>query len=129
MHLGRGRRSGLLLGRFSGLLGLGSLGLLLGRGSLARRLGLGAIRRCPEGEVVAEELHDQGAVAVRLLGQRVELGNGIVKGLLGQVAGAVGRVQDLVVKDREVQGQTETDGVGRGELRLSDIRGRLGECQ
>jgi hypothetical protein len=41
------------------------------------------------------------------------------------VAGAVGRVQDLVVEDREVQRQTQTDGVGGGKLSLSDIGSRL----
>ena len=77
-------------------------------------------------EVVAQELHDQRAVAVGLLGERVELGDGVVEGLLGEVAGAVGRVQDLVVEDREVQGEAETDRVGRGELGLGDVGGILG---
>ena len=125
MHLSSSRRCGLLLlGRLSRLLSLGGLGLLLGR-SLAGGLGVSTIRRCPEGEVVAEELHDQGGVALRFLRQRVELGDGVVEGLLSQMAGAIGRVQDLVVEDREVQCQTKTDGVGRGELSLSNIRGRL----
>lgn len=117
-----------------GLLGLGLL--LLGSRSLTRlglggiglggrRLGLGAVRRRPEGEVVAEELHDEGAVAVRLLGKRVKLGNSIVKGLLSEVASTVGRVQDLVVEDGEVEGETEADGVGRRQLRLGDVGGVL----
>lgn len=130
MHLGGGRRR-LLLGRLGGgsSSGLGLFrggGRLLLGGGLAGSLGLGAVRRRPEGEVVAEQLHDEGRVAVRLLGERVELGNGVVKGLLGEVARTVGRVEDLVVEDREVERQTETDGVGGGELSLSDIRGRLG---
>lgn len=107
-----------------GGLSLGGL-LLLGGGRVAG-LSLVAVRRCPEGEVVTEELHDEGAVTVGLLGQRVELSNGVVEGLLGEVASTVGRVQDLVVEDREVQRQTQTDGVGGGELGLSNIGGRLG---
>jgi hypothetical protein len=103
--------------------GSGSL-LLLGGGGVGT-LSLVAVRRCPEGKVVTEELHNESAVAVRLLGERVELSNGIVESLLGQVASAVGRVQDLVVEDREVQGQTQADGVGRGELGLSNVGGRL----
>ncbi len=82
---------GLLLG------GLGGLSLLLL--GLGLTLGLTAVGRGPEGEVVAQQLHDEGAVTVRLLRERIELGNGVVKRLLGQVAGTVGRVQDLVVED------------------------------
>lgn len=41
--------------------------------------------------------------------------------LLGQVASALGRVQDLVVEHREVQGQTQTDGVGRGQVDQSNV--------
>lgn len=37
--------------------------------------------RCPEREVVAQELHDEGRVFVRLLGKRVELRNRIVERL------------------------------------------------
>lgn len=113
----------------SGLLGLG-LSFLLCRlllfGSISRgSLGLTVVGRCPQGEVVPEQLHDQGAVTVRFLGQGVELGDGIVEGLLGEVAGAVGGVQDLVIEDREVQGQTQADRVSGSELGLSDIGGAL----
>ena len=48
-------------------------------------LALGIVR-CPEGEVVAEELHDGGRVLVRLLVQRVDLGDGVVECLLGELA-------------------------------------------
>ncbi|KAL2288127.1 hypothetical protein FJTKL_04242 [Diaporthe vaccinii] len=91
---------GLLL---CGLLLLGSLGGTCG-------LGLAVVGRGPQGEVVPEKLHDKSAVPVGLLGQRVELGNGIVEGLLGEVAGTVWGVQDLVVEHREVKGQSQTDG-------------------
>lgn len=37
--------------------------------------------RCPEGEVVAQELHDEGGVFVGLLGKRVELRDRIVERL------------------------------------------------
>ena len=76
-------------------------------------------------EVVAEELHDEGAVAVGLLAEAVELGDGVVEGLLGEVAGTVGRVEDLVVEDGEVEGEAEADGVRRGELGLGDVGGVL----
>jgi hypothetical protein len=41
------------------------------------------------------------------------------------VAGAVGRVQDLVVEDGEVEGKAEADGVRRGELGLGNVGGVL----
>lgn len=121
---------GLLRRRCGGgrLVGL-AVSLLLGRplllGGLGGTLGLAVVGRGPEGEVVTEKLHDEGAVAVRLLGEGVELGNGVIKSLLGQVASTVGRVQDLVVKDREVESQTQADGVGRSQLGLGDIGGAL----
>jgi hypothetical protein len=45
------------------------------------------------------------------------------------MASTVGRVQDLVVEDREVQRKAQTDGVGRCELGLSDVGGRLYDSQ
>ena len=62
--------SGLWLLLGGGLLGSGLwLGgaLWLGWLLLSGGLGLSALGRGPEGEVVAEELHDEGAVTVRLL--------------------------------------------------------------
>ena len=41
--------------------------------------------------------------------------------LLGQVAGALWGVQDLVVEDREVQGQAQADGVGGCQVYQGDI--------
>ena len=70
-------------------------------------------------------MHDKGAVAVRLLGERVELGNGVVEGLFGKVAGTVGRVKDLIVEDGEVESQAEADRVGRGQLGLGNIGSAL----
>lgn len=37
------------------------------------------------------------------------------------MASTVGRVQDLVVEDGEVEGQAEADGVGWGQLGLGDV--------
>lgn len=41
------------------------------------------------------------------------------------MAGAVGRVENLVVKDREVEGQTQADGVRGRQLGLSNLGGGL----
>jgi hypothetical protein len=43
------------------------------------------------------------------------------------VASTIGGVQDLVVEHGEVEGQTQADGVGGGQLGLSDIGGALRE--
>jgi len=53
--------------------------------------------------------------------------NGVVKGGLGKVASLVWGVEDLVVEDREVEGQTEADGVGGCEISLCDGGGSLME--
>jgi len=122
------------LGSRSSLCLLRSLGggtslrrLLLLRGVTSRTsFTLTTVRRCPQCQIVSEQLHDKRAVAVRLFGERIELGDSIVKGLLGKVTGTVGRVEDFVVEDTEVQGETKTDGVGGGEFGLCDIGGVLG---
>ncbi len=78
-----------MLWLWRGLVGL--RWLVFGLGSLAcGSVGLSAVRGGPESEVVAEELHDKRAVAIGLLAEAVELGDGVVEGLLGEVAGAVG---------------------------------------
>ena len=41
------------------------------------------------------------------------------------MARTVGRVKNLVVEDGEVEGETKTDGVGRGEISLGNIGGVL----
>jgi hypothetical protein len=104
-------------------------------------------------EVVTEQLHDESRVLVALLAEGVELCNGcvskmtitkrrrrwhvyskfgkrltsdgIVKGLLGEVASLVGGVEDLVVEDGEVEGKTKADGVGGRQLSLGNLGGSL----
>lgn len=76
-------------------------------------------------QVVTQKLHDQGGILVALLGKGIELGNGIVESGLGKVASLVWGVQDLVVEDREVQGETQTDGVGRRKVGLGNFGGVL----
>ena len=64
--------------------------------------------RGPEREIVSEELHDERGVLVALFGEGVQLCYGVVEGGFGQPARTVGRVQDLVVEHRKVEGQTKT---------------------
>lgn len=51
--------------------------------------------------------------------------NGVIESKLGQVASLVGRVEDLVVEDGEVESQTQTDGVGRSQVGLGNLGGSL----
>lgn len=78
-------------------------------------------------QVVSQQLHDQRRVFVAFLAKGVEFSNGIVEGLLGKMTGLIGRVQDLVVEDRKVQGETQSNGVGWGEIGLSNF-GRSFVC-
>jgi hypothetical protein len=84
------------------------------------------IGRSPQGQVVSKQLHNEGAVAVGLLRERVEFGDGVVERLLSKVARTVRRVEDFVVEDAEVEGEAEADRVGWSKLSLRDIRGVLG---
>lgn len=66
-------------------------------------------------------MHDQRAVPVGFLRQGVELSNRIVESLFGKMAGAIGRVQDLVVEDGKVERKSEADGMRWGQLGLSNV--------
>ena len=77
----------------------------------------------PQGEVVAQELHDEGRVLVRLLVEGVELGDRVVEGLLGEIARLVALLLHLVEEDRVVEREAEADRVRRRELRGCGYRG------
>lgn len=62
--------------------------------------------RSPESQVVSQELHNQSRVLVRLFRESVQFGNGIIKGLFGEMTGPIGRIKNLIVKDGEVQGES-----------------------
>lgn len=47
----------------------------------------------------------------------------IVKRLLGKMASLVGRIQNLIVEDREIQCKTKADWMSRSEIRSSDLSG------
>jgi hypothetical protein len=76
-------------------------------------------------QVVSQQLHDEGRVLVALLAQGVELSNGIVESLLGKVASLVGRVEDLVIEDGEVEGKTQTNGVSGSQVSGGDLSSTL----
>merc|ERR1719465_59637 len=76
----------------------------------------------PEREVVAQQLHDERRVLVRLLRERVELRDRVVERLLREMARAVGRREHLVVEDREVEREAEADRVRRRQVGVRDRR-------
>ena len=89
-------------------------------------------------QVISQELHDQGGVFVALLAEGIKFyiavrirssamivskltSNGVIKGLLGEVACLIGRVQDLIVEDGEVEGETKADWVCWCKICLSNL--------
>lgn len=77
---------------------------------------LGLIVVGPQREVITQKLHDQSVVLASLLGDGVNVGNSIIERLLGQLAGSLRRVENLVVEHGEVESQTQSDVVGGGQL-------------
>lgn len=51
--------------------------------------------------------------------------NGVIKGLLGKMASLIRRVQDLIVENGEVKGQTQADWVGWCKVGLCNFGGVL----
>ena len=52
---------------------------------------------------------------------KVLTSNSIVKRLLGKMAGLIGRVEDLVVENREIQCKTKTNWMSRSKIRSSNL--------
>merc|ERR1719235_2347905 len=67
--------------------------------------------RCPQGQVVTQQLHDKCRVLVRVFGDIVQFCNGILECGSSHTACLCRVVEHFVVEHREVQGQTKTDGV------------------
>jgi len=76
-------------------------------------------------QVVSKKLHDKSGVLVGFLAQGIQLSDGIIESLLGQMASLVWSVVDLIVEHGEVECKTETDWVSWGEIGLSDIGSAL----
>ena len=77
--------------------------------------------RGPEGQVIADELHDGGGILVVLLLDLLDVSNGVVEGLLGELASLLGIVADFIIENGEVEGQSESDGVGGLEVRSGNL--------
>merc|ERR1711865_849165 len=74
--------------------------------------------RCPQRQVVTEQLHDEGGILVRVLCHIIELGNCILERGACHLASFVWVVQHLVLEDREVQREAKADGMSHSQVLL-----------
>lgn len=81
--------------------------------------------RSPEGQVITEQLHDQSGVLVGSLRQLIELGDGLIEGILGQLAGSLLVLQDLEEAHRIVKSKTQMDRMGGCKRFLGSLVGLL----
>merc|ERR1719469_920025 len=77
-----------------------------------------SVRR-PQGQIVAQQLHDESGILVRILRDVVQLSDGILERSAGHLASLIWIRQYLVLEDRVVQRQAQTDGVGHSKSLLS----------
>lgn len=79
----------------------------------------------PEGQIVSDQLHDGGGILVLFFLDLVNVGNGLIEGFLGKLAGSAGVVLNFVVENRVVKSQAQSNGVGGLEVTLGNFRGSL----
>ena len=63
----------------------------------------------PECQVVPQQLHDQCWIFIAFFWEGVQIGDGIVKGCLGQATCSVGRIKDFIIENREIKCQTQPE--------------------
>merc|ERR1719443_1344959 len=79
--------------------------------------------RGPQSQVVAEQLHDECGILVRLFGNIVKLRNRLLEGLACHLASFIRLVEHLVLEDREVERKAETDWMRDRQIFLGDLLG------
>ena len=79
----------------------------------------------PERQVLLEELDDALSVAEVVLLELIDLVESLLEGVVSELAGPLVILEHLVVEHREVQGETELDGVAGVKL---DLVGLLVGC-
>ena len=72
----------------------------------------------PESQILFQKLNDALGVTEVIFLEFIDLVKGILEGLVGEVASGLVVLHHLVVEDREVKGETETDGVAGGKVDL-----------
>jgi len=81
------------------------------------------VARSPQGEVVAQELHNDCAILVRIFGEVIKVLNSFIECFLCQVARLCGLVKNFEIENGEVQGQSKANGVSGWELGLGKSKG------
>merc|ERR1719162_2657597 len=72
--------------------------------------------RCPQRQVVTEQLHDESGVLVRIFGNVVKLRDSLFERLASHLASLFWLAEHLVLKDGEVKGKAQADGVSDGQI-------------
>ena len=72
----------------------------------------------PEGEVLLEELDDALGVTEVVLLELINLVESLLEGVVSDLASLGVILEDFVVEDREVKGETKLDGVASGKVDL-----------
>mmetsp|Transcript_24634 Transcript_24634/g.52271 ORF Transcript_24634/g.52271 Transcript_24634/m.52271 type:complete len:255 (+) Transcript_24634:82-846(+) len=78
--------------------------------------------RRPQGQVIAQQLHDEGGVLVRVLGHVIKLRNRILERRARHLACFVRVGQHLVLENGVVQRKAEADGVCYRQVLLRHLR-------
>merc|ERR1712183_416476 len=76
----------------------------------------------PEGQIVAEQLHDERRILVTVFRHVVKLCDRIFEGGAGHLACLVWVSQHLILKHRVVQSKAKTNGMRYSQVLLSNIR-------
>jgi hypothetical protein len=70
-------------------------------------------------------LHYESRILVALLRKRVKFCNSVIECLFGEMARAIGTIQNLIIKYREIEGEPKTDRVCWGQFGDGNIGGGL----
>merc|ERR1719272_422600 len=79
---------------------------------------LSSFIRCPQCQVVTEQLHDERGVLVRIFSNVVKLRDSLLERLACHLASLFWLAEHLVLKDGEVKGKAQTDGMSDGQILL-----------
>ena len=85
-----------------------------------RQMGPGGKRR----EVVSEKLHDESRVLIRLLAERIEVRDGVIKGLFCERTRLLRQRENLVIEDGEIERKSKADRMSCRQMLDRKVLGR-----